>query len=130
MALADGRIKSARACYAPTRSKALKLRRTSSLLAILALLLGQIGAQLHDLDHLKHDLAVVHYGEKKAPPLNHSPEVCAAYACIHSTVSYAGIWHLPAPAAPVALPYLFVFFLPLPLRVEFDPRAPPVTPSL
>ncbi|MGA7986030.1 MAG: hypothetical protein WCA01_12690 [Burkholderiales bacterium] len=105
------------------------MRRASSLLAILGLLLGQIGAQLHDLSDLKHDLAVVRYGEK-APPLGHSIEVCAAYTVICHSVGHSGIWHVLAAEAPAVLPVLFVFFLPRVLRVEFDPRAPPAPASL
>ncbi|MGA8006651.1 MAG: hypothetical protein WCA17_11165, partial [Burkholderiales bacterium] len=67
-------------------------RRAAGLLAILALLLGQIGAQLHDLSHLEHDLAVVHDGGKKAPPLGHSIEVCFGYAAICSAIGHAGHW--------------------------------------
>ncbi|HUJ88331.1 MAG TPA: hypothetical protein VLX30_15890 [Burkholderiales bacterium] len=105
-------------------------RSRVGLLAILALLLGQAGAQLHDLAHLKHDLAVVRYGEQKTPPLGHSIEVCAAYAVICHSVGHSGIWHILAAGAPAVLPVLFVFFLPRALRVEFDPRAPPAPASL
>jgi hypothetical protein len=105
------------------------VRRAASLLAIAALLLGQVGAQLHDLIHLKHDLAVVRYGENNVPPVGHSLEVCVAYSFIHSTVSHAGTWHLPTASAAIALPILFVFFLPLAVRLEFDTRAPPSSPT-
>lgn len=103
----------------------MNMRRASGLLALLALLLGQIGAQLHDLSHLKHDLAVVRLGENNAPPIHHSLEVCVAYSYICSAVSHVGTWHLPTAGAPVALPILFVFFLPLAVRLEFYTRAPP-----
>ncbi|MFZ1910121.1 MAG: hypothetical protein WAU52_13660 [Burkholderiales bacterium] len=106
------------------------MRRTSSVLAILALLLGQAGAQLHELSHLKHDLAVVHDGKKNAPPLGHSVEVCVAYTLICHAIGHSGTWHIPTADVPAVLPVLFVFFLPRALRVEFDTRAPPTPLSL
>lgn len=105
------------------------VRRHTGLLAILALLLGQVGAQLHELSHIEYDLAVVHEG-KKAPPLEHSIEVCVAYSLICHSVSHAGIWHIFAADAPAVSPILFTFFLPRALRVEFDARAPPAALSL
>ena len=79
------------------------MRRASSLFAILALLLGQAGAQLHDLTHLKHDLAVVRYGEKKAPPLGHSIEVCVGYAFICGAIGHANLWPILSPSLPEAV---------------------------
>lgn len=100
-------------------------RRAAALLALLALLFGQVGAQLHDFSHLKHDVAVVLDGPDRAPPIHHSAEVCVAYSYVCSAVNHVGIWHLPTAGAAVALPVLFVFFLPLAVRLQFDTRAPP-----
>lgn len=101
------------------------MRRVASLLALLALLLGQVGARLHDLTHMKHDLAVVRHGENNVPPIQHSPEVCVAYSHFGNTVSHATTWHFPIAGPAVALPILFTFFLPLALRLDFYVRAPP-----
>ena len=101
------------------------MRRASSLVAILALLLGQAGAQLHDLTHLRHDLAVVRDGAKKAPPLGHSIEVCAGYAALCSTIGHANLWQLPVAFPPSAIPLMFLFFTLRAPRVQFLSRAPP-----
>jgi hypothetical protein len=103
------------------------MRRTASLLAIVALLFGQVGAQLHDLSHLKHELAVVRYGENNAPPLGHSIEVCVAYSFICSTISHASHWPVMATSPAIAVPVLFQFFLLRPARVAFLSRGPPAS---
>jgi hypothetical protein len=103
------------------------MRRASSLVAILALLLGQAGAQLHDLAHLKHDLAVVRLGEKKAPPLGHSIEICVGYAAICSAIGHAGHWPVLPPAPPEAVAPAFRFFALRAPRMEFLSRAPPAS---
>ena len=105
------------------------MRRAFSLLAILALLLGQVGARLDDLTHLKHDLGVVHHGEKKAPPLGHSVEVCAGYSVIcGSAIGHANLWQLLPAGLPGAVPILFRFFAPRAPRIQFLSRAPPDFP--
>lgn len=103
-----------------------KIRRASCLLAILALVLGQIGAELHALEHVRHDLAVVRLGDKKAPPLGHSIEICVAYSFVCNAVSHAGLWQLPSVGLAIALSTsLFLFFPPRTPRTEFRSRAPP-----
>ncbi|HUJ88323.1 MAG TPA: hypothetical protein VLX30_15850 [Burkholderiales bacterium] len=101
------------------------MRRASSLVAILALLLGQAGAQLHDLTHLKHDLGVIRDGAKKAPPLGHSIEVCVAYASICNATGHAGAWPVFLPGPPAAVLIVFLFCVPLAPRIHFLSRAPP-----
>ncbi len=102
------------------------MHRATSLLAILALLLGQLGAQLDDVVHLTHDLGVVQHGEKNAPPLGHSVEVCAAYAVIcSSAISHASLWQQFLPSSPDAVPIFFRFFVLRTPRVQFLSRAPP-----
>jgi len=103
----------------------LKGSRACCLLAILALALGQIGAELHDLEHVRHDLAVIRLGAKKAPPLGHSIEVCVAYSFVCNTVTHAVLWRLPPPNLAVAVLIFFLFFLPRTPRAEFLSRAPP-----
>ncbi|MFZ1909767.1 MAG: hypothetical protein WAU52_11860 [Burkholderiales bacterium] len=101
------------------------MRRASSLFAVLALLLGQAGAQLHDLTHLEHDLAVVRYGGQKAPPLGHSIEVCVGYAFICGAITHANLWQIPPPSLPEAVAIFFLFFLLRAPRAHFLSRAPP-----
>jgi hypothetical protein len=101
------------------------MHRASTFVAVLALLLGQVGAQLHDLDHLKHDLALAGHAGKKAPPLGHSAEVCVGYAAICSAIGHASPWALLPPGPPDAVPVSFRFFLPRAPRVHFLTRAPP-----
>lgn len=100
--------------------------RAACLLAILALVLGQIGAELHNLEHVKHDLAVIRLGAKKAPPLGHSIEVCVAYSFVCNMVTHAMLWQLPPVSPAVAVPILF---LPRTPRAEFCSRAPPAAGS-
>jgi hypothetical protein len=105
------------------------MRHACSLLALLALLLGQVGAQLDGVAHLRHDLGVVHHGEKKAPPLGHSVDVCAGYSVIcGSAIGHVNLWQLLPAGLPGAVPILFRFFQPRAPRIQFLPRAPPGFP--
>lgn len=94
------------------------------LLIAVALLFAQQAAQLHALSHLKRDLALIEQGGKSAPPLGHPAEQCVAFHAVDSAIPGAAS-ALERPR--VALPQVAFFVLPLPLppRIEFDPRAPP-----
>ena len=104
------------------------MRHASTALAVLALLLGQLGAQLHEVSHLRHDVAAARYGESKAPPLGHSADVCVAYHAVCSAIGHAGQWPLLRPAPPQAVTLALRFFLLRTQRVEFLSRAPPASP--
>jgi hypothetical protein len=104
------------------------MRHASTALAVLALLLGQVGAQLHSLSHVEHDLAVVHEGSK-APPLGHSAEVCVAYHAVCSAIGHAGHWPPLPPAPPQAVALAFRLFILRAPQVQFFSRAPPAPPQ-
>lgn len=104
------------------------MRRAFSLIAFVALLVGQVGAQADDLAHLRHDLGVLEHGEKHAPPVGHSIAVCLDYSFVCSAIGHANLWHLPPAAAPVAVVVAFRLSEPRPPRAQFLPRGPPGLP--
>jgi hypothetical protein len=104
---------------------ALKLLRLTRLGFIaLALLLGQHGAMLHALSHVRQALAAMHEPGKAPPPLGHAAEQCLSFHAVDTTlpcgqlVIAAARIEPPAPL-PVALPHARQ------PRIMFDPRGPP-----
>lgn len=100
-------------------------RAASRLLIAAALVFAQQGVLLHALSHLGHDLAVAEHGEKGAPPLNHSIEVCVAFHAVGSALPNAGLAVEPPRIAPLAAAFFGVPLAASP-RIEFDSRAPPL----
>jgi hypothetical protein len=101
------------------------MRRTCSLLAMVALLLGQAGVQLDGFLHLQHDLGAVRHSEMDAPPVGHSVSVCAAYSLICGAISNANLWPPLVAAEPGLVAAQFAFFLLRASAVPFQSRAPP-----
>jgi len=101
------------------------MRRVArNLLIAASLVLAQQGELLHALSHVGHDLAVAEHGEKGAPPLNHSVDVCVAFHAIGSALLDAGLNFEPEKSAPLTVGFSGFPLLASP-RIEFDSRAPP-----
>lgn len=100
------------------------MNRALQLVLGFALLFAQYAAQLHSMSHLRHELAVVKYGEKHAPPLGHTIDKCVAFCAIHGVITGGDAVINPAGVA-VAVEPQFVVPLPFPPRIAFDSRAPP-----
>jgi hypothetical protein len=105
------------------------IRTLRHLLIGTALLFTQQAAQLHALSHLGYDLAVAERGKRDAPPVGHPAEQCIAFHAVDSALPNLALAPATPPVAPVSIAY---FNLPLPFspRIEFDPRAPPLSPGL
>ncbi len=100
------------------------MNRALQIVLGLALLFAQYAAQLHSMSHLRHELAVAKYGEKRAPPLGHTIEKCVAFCAIHGAIT-GGDSVIDPSVVAVSLEPQFVVPLPFPPRVAFDSRAPP-----
>lgn len=98
------------------------------LLLAAGILFAQLGAQLHAIEHIDHDLAVAKFGSKKAPPLKHTAEQCSLYAALDSGISGSSLPVLCLPqgieTVAVTSAGIVVFTL-----APFRSRAPPATLS-
>jgi len=95
------------------------------LFIVIALLLSQQAAQMHAVSHVGRDLARAERGGKIPLPLGHPAEQCIAFHAIDSAMPNAAL----AADSPRIAPQdtlNFVLPLPLPRRVAYDSRAPPV----
>ncbi len=95
------------------------------LLIALALLFGQQAAQLHAFSHLGQYQARIAGGEKTVPPAGHPAAQCLMFHAMDSALptllgAFEPVRTAPSAPAHVSLP------LPLPPRIEFDSRAPPL----
>ena len=100
-------------------------RTLRHLLIALALLLGQQAAQLHAFSHLAQNQTRIAGGEKSVPPAGHPAAQCLMFHAVDSALhpqlaAFEPVRALPPAPLQVTLP------LPLPPRIEFDSRAPPV----
>jgi hypothetical protein len=82
---------------------------------------------LHEVSHLRHDVAAARYGESKAPPLGHSADVCVAYHAVCSAIGHAGHWPVLPPAPPQAVAFAFRLWILRAPQVQFHSRAPPAS---
>ena len=100
-------------------------RALRHLLVAVALVFAQHAAGLHALSHLKQNLIKAERGGKCVPPVGHPAEQCIAFHAVDSALPVLTLAiispRIVLPAfVPVSLP------LPLPPRIEFDSRAPPL----
>ena len=95
------------------------------LLIALALLFGQQAAQLHALSHLPQEQARVGGGEKSIPPAGHPAAQCLMFHAVDNTLHTVLAVFEPVRAVPPELAHVSLP-LPLPPRIEFDSRAPPI----
>ena len=100
-------------------------RTLRHLLIALALLFGQQAAQLHAFSHLARDQPQVAGGEKSVPPVGHPAAQCLMFHAVDNALPTQLAQFEPVRAAPPA-PAHVTLPLPLPPRIEFDSRAPPV----
>jgi len=101
------------------------IRRTAIYVLLLAaLLFSQAAAQLHALSHLAYDLSLVEAGGK-APPPPHPIEKCLAFHAVGSALPVCAAAFEPPPLDS-QLAAQILFRVPLPPRIVFDSRAPPV----
>lgn len=100
-------------------------RTLRHLLIALALLFGQQAAQLHAFSHLAQDPSRVAGGEKNVPPAGHPAAQCLMFHAVDSALPSLLAVFEPVRASPPA-PARVALPLPLPPRIEFDSRAPPV----
>ena len=100
-------------------------RSLRHLLIALALLFGQQAAQLHALAHLAQDQSRVAGGVKSVPPAGHPAAQCLMFHAVDSALPTLLAQFEPVRAAPPA-PAQVTLPLPLPPRIEFDSRAPPL----
>jgi len=100
-------------------------RTLRRLLIALALLLGQQAAQLHAFSHLAQDQARIPGSEKSVPPAGHPAAHCLMFHAVDSALPTLLAVFEPVRAAPPE-PAHITLPLPLPPRIEFDSRAPPI----
>lgn len=100
------------------------MNRALPLVLGLTLLFAQYAAQLHSMSHLRHELAVAKYGEKRAPPLGHTVDKCVVFHALHGAITGGDTLSTPS-CADVSPDPQFLVALPFPPRIVFDSRAPP-----
>jgi len=100
-------------------------RTLRHLLIALALLFGQQAAQLHAFSHPAQAASRVAGGEKSVPPAGHPAAQCLMFHAVDSALLSLLAVFEPVRAAPPA-PAHVRLPLPLPPRIVFDSRAPPV----
>jgi hypothetical protein len=100
------------------------MRLLRPLLLVFALLFSQHAALLHGLAHAEHEVALAATHDGKAPALDHSLDVCAAFGSLAHALGN-GVVAPPAVCATIGSHTGTFASVPAVTRVGFDSRAPP-----